>query len=307
MTRLRQSRPGENVDALCALFGSTKQAYYQRIKYEFAKRAADDVIVEMCRDLRETCPGVGARKLQRMLRDEFGVECGRDRLFALLDREGMLLRQRHRKPRTTYSGHLLRVYPDLVREVAPMRPNEVWASDITYVRAESGFLYLFLVTDMYSRKIVGWALAADMRACHAVKALKMAIRQKADPKLSTIHHSDRGTQYCSSDYVRVLRKNRILPSMTQGGDPRDNAHAERVNGTIKNEFLKQWDVTRSNANRLVDKAVTAYNDHRPHASIDWLTPSEAHLMEGPIERRWKKYPWYSQQNPGINANFAASP
>ncbi len=279
---------------LCALFGATKQAYYQGNKYEYAERVADQVIAEMCRDLRDGCAGVGTRKLQKMLLKEFGVECGRDRLFALLDREGMLLRPRRRKPRTTFSGHALRTYPNLVKEVVPMRPNEVWVSDITYVRVDGSFRYLFLITDMYSRKIVGWAQAADMSAAHALEALRMAIAQKADPNLPTIHHSDRGSQYCSAAYVRELNKHSILPSMTEGGDPRDYAHAERVNGTIKNEFLKHWGVTADNVNRLVKKAIASYNDQRPHASIEWLTPSEAHQMEGPLERRWKKYPWYSK-------------
>lgn len=295
------------VSELCELFGVSKQAYYKGNRAEFSEVIADEVVAEMVRDIRKRCPGVGTRKLQKMLVKYYNLDYGRDRLFSLLDKQGLLLRRRHRQPRTTFSGHIFPVYPNLVKEIVPMRPNEVWVSDITYIRVEDGFMYLFLVTDMYSRKIVGWALADNMMAEHAVAALRMAISQKADLRLSTIHHSDKGTQYCCAAYVKMLKRNNILISMTEAPDPRENAYAERINGTIKNEFLKPLKPTRSNVYDVVREAIHNYNTFRIHASIGWLTPEEAHHSEGPLERKWKHYPWYHKDVSEENANFADIP
>lgn len=303
--RLRSEDSAARVEDLCGLFGVTKQAYYQGVKFSYKEVAEEDVVIEMVKDMREKCPGIGTRKLQMMLRANYQVDYGRDRLFRLLDREGLLLRQRHRKPRTTFSGHLLPVYPNLVKGITPMRPNHVWVSDITYVKVDGAFMYLFLITDMYSRKIVGWALASDMGAEHAVSALKMALRQRGDKSAELIHHSDRGTQYCSQRYVKLLRKNGASVSMTENGDPRENAYAERVNGTIKNEYIKRMDISAENAPKVVAKAINNYNDNRPHASIEWLTPSEAHQMEGLLDRKWKHYPWYKARNTEKSPNFAS--
>lgn len=160
---------------LCELFGVSKQAYYKGNRTEYTEVITNEVVTEMVQDIRRRCPGVGTRKLQKMLDKYYNVNYGRDRLFALLDRHGLLLRRRHRQPRTTFSGHIFPVYPNLLKEIAPMRPNQVWVSDITYIRMKDGFMYLFLITDMYSRKIVGWALADNMMAKNAVAALRMAI------------------------------------------------------------------------------------------------------------------------------------
>ena len=157
---------------LCELFGVSKQAYYKGNRTEYTEVITNEVVTEMVQDIRRRCPGVGTRKLQKMLDKYYNVNYGRDRLFALLDRHGLLLRRRHRQPRTTFSGHIFPVYPNLLKEIAPMRPNQVWVSDITYIRMKDGFMYLFLITDMYSRKIVGWALADNMMAKNAVAALR---------------------------------------------------------------------------------------------------------------------------------------
>lgn len=321
MTCLRGEYPNCTIDTLCELFGHTKQAWYQSNKYTYKETVEEKVIVDMCKDIRENCPGVGARKLQAMLKQNYGITCGRDRLFDMLDGAGMLLRQRHRAPRTTYSGHVMPVYPNIVGNLLPMRPNHVWVSDITYVRVENEFMYLFLITDMYSRKIVGWCLSDNMEASNAIKALKMAIAQRKDSSLPVIHHSDRGSQYCCSRYVKLLRKNHINISMTENGDPRENAYAERINGTIKNEFLKKRVLTKGNAHDVVKKDIEAYNFIRPHDSIARLTPAAAHELSGELKRMWKHYPWYhkenekktedltheSKDNSGKSINFAHTP
>ena len=262
--------------------------------------------MDIVKDIRQDLPGTGTRKLIYLLKENYGIRYGRDKLFALLDRENLLIRQRHRKPRTTWSGHPFPVYPNLVKDIVPMRPNEVWVSDITYIKTVEGFKYLFLITDMYSRKIVGWSLAADMRAEHALEALRMALAQKGDGGLSTIHHSDRGTQYCCSDYVAALKADSIKISMTEKGDPRENAYAERINGTIKNEFLKHISCAPDEFQTAVCNSIQAYNVLRPHASIDYMTPEEAHARSGEIKRRWKHYPWYHKDNQKENVTFAAA-
>lgn len=299
--------PRAGVSELCELFGVSKQAFYKGCASDFSKDVLNDVVVEIVKDIRERCPKVGTRKLQLMLKKYYGLSYGRDRLFALLEENGLLVRQRHRKPRTTFSGHVLPVYPNMVKGLVPTRPNEVWVSDITYIRVGDKFLYLFLITDMYSRKIVGWALSENMGASNAVKALRMAIAQKPDLRLETIHHSDRGLQYCCADYVKLLKSHGILISMTEASDPRENAYAERVNGTIKNEFLRPLKANEENVAGLVCKAIKEYNTFRPHSSIEWLTPEEAHHMEGPLERKWKTYPWYHKPTSEECDNFAAIP
>lgn len=292
---------------LCELFGASKQAYYKGNRAEFSDAVSDDVVIQIVKDIRQRCPGVGTRKLQKMMEKYYNISYGRDKLFSLLERHGLLLRRRHRRTRTTFSGHIFPVYPNLVREIALVRPNQVWVSDITYLRVGDSFLYLFLVTDMYSRKIVGWTLSDNMMAENAVAALRMAISQKADPQTSTIHHSDKGTQYCCTAYVRELKRNNILISMTESPDPRENAYAERINSTIKNEFLKRLNPLHDNVHDIVRDAILNYNSFRIHASIDWLTPEEAYYSEGPLERKWKHYPWYHKENPEENANFAVIP
>lgn len=258
-------------------------------------------------DIRMQCPGIGTRKLQYMLREQYGIRYGRDKLFALLEREKMLIRQRHRKPRTTWSGHIFPVYPNLVKEIVPTRPNEVWVSDITYIKAEGAFLYLFLITDMYSRKIIGWELASDLLAKHAVSALEQAIEQKRKSQLPTIHHSDRGAQYCCGAYVSKLAEANITISMTEQGDPRENAYAERINGTVKNEFVKILTPTKQTVRMLVENAIHSYNQVRPHSSIGYLTPAIAHTKSGELKRMWKTYPWYSEKLSEKRVNFVPQP
>lgn len=303
MSCLREEYPSETPESLCALFGHTKQAYYQKRMYEYKDKVEEDIVLEIVRDIRKDCPGVGTRKLHWMLKETYGQKFGRDQLFALLDREQMLLRQRHRHPKTTDSNHSLKKWPNLVKAMVPTRPNQVWVSDITYVKVDGETMYLFLITDMYSRKIVGWVFSDNMEAENAIIALKMAIRQRKGKGLPTIHHSDRGSQYCSTKYVNLLKKHGIDISMTESGDPRDNAYAERVNGTIKNEFLRSLNPSKDNVAEMVKSSITTYNERRPHASIAYLTPSVAHTMEGEIERMWKKYPWYSKGKSGFFTNF----
>ena len=226
--------------------------------------------------------------LERFIQ-EHHISIGRDAFFDLLSERKLLVRKRKRiKPITTFSDHWMRKYPNLIEGFYPTAPNQLWVSDITYVVVGDGFAYLSLITDAYSRKIVGFYISVDLSAEGCIKALKMALNN--NPVLGRlIHHSDRGSQYCCSDYVKILNDINIKISMTQNGDPRENAIAERVNGILKDELLDKVYLDYKQAVKGVSVAISTYNHQRPHGSIDYLTPFEAHFRSGELKRRWKNY------------------
>lgn len=288
---MHERHPSLRMDVLCGLFGRSKQAFYQHHRKADENRIDKERILLHIREIRDNLPGCGVRKIHEMLRRHHQTcHIGRDRLFDLLREEGMLIRKRKRKKRTTYSDHHMRVYPNAVTDVIPVRPNEIWVSDITYLQYLDKDYYLFLVTDAYSHKIVGWTLSDNMKVNNAVQALRMALRQRKD-KNHLIHHSDRGSQYASYKYMRLLKRNGIMPSMTENGDPRENAIAERVNGILKEEFFKYMQLTENNINKEIANAITNYNTRRIHYSIGLMTPEEAHRSTGKLDRMWKKYPY----------------
>lgn len=212
---------------------------------------------------------------------------GRDRFNELLrDASMLVVSRRARKPRTTFSGPWKR-YPNLIRDYVPTAANQLWVGDITYVRLRDGFAYLSLITDAYSRKIVGYSLYRDLSARGCVGALRMALRNNPD-RNSLIHHSDRGLQYSSSAYLKVLGP-RIRVSMTEKSDPLENAIAERVNGILKDELLEKRFDSFGEAKAGIGEAVNIYNNFRPHLSVDMLTPAEAHTRTGTLKRHWKNY------------------
>lgn len=213
---------------------------------------------------------------------------GRDAFFELLRANGLLVRRKRSYARTTFSYHRFRKYPDLARELVPGRANQLWVSDITYIRVGQDFAYLSLVTDAYSRKIIGFCLSHDLSTDSCLKALKMALVTRLTD-LPLIHHSDRGIQYCSRAYIHLLKKKGIGISMTQSGNPRDNAIAERVNGILKQELLKEYYDNIGIAYTNIKQAIAIYNTLRPHSSVDMLTPENAHTKTGQIKRRWRNY------------------
>lgn len=277
---------------LCSLFGKTRQAYYKKNKATFKEQVNNDLIITLVKKVREKQKRLGARKLLYMISRELPEEqqIGRDAFFDLLRKHGLLVRKRKTRVTTTNSYHWLHKYPNLIREFVPLRPNHLWVSDITYIKTETGFLYLFLITDAYSRKIIGWRLAETMEAKHAIQALLMSISQLPADNMELIHHSDRGIQYCSFKYVGHLQKHNIKISMTENGNPYENAIAERVNGILKSEWL--YDIPLKNyiqANKVIKPIIYTYNSERPHSSIEWLTPQEAHSKAGELKRLWKSY------------------
>ncbi len=221
---------------------------------------------------------------------------GRDQFFEFLSEEGLLLRRRKRRVRTTMNKHCMPVYPDLLKRARIERPGQAMASDITYWAVPEGFYYVFLITDVCSHKIIGHCLAQSMDGAHALKALRMAMGGSYHVLKDQFHHSDRGSQYCYARYVNCLRSQGMRVSMTETSDPRDNAIAERVNGILKNELMEHLvpeNFTQGKA--MLDQAVWIYNEERLHMSIDFEVPSKAHELDHRLPQRWKNY--YATVNP----------
>ena len=277
---------------MCDLFGRCRQAYYQRNKYNYKEEVKEEILLQLVEKQRELMPKLGGRKLLELIQPRLPTELsiGRDSFFDFLRCHGLLVGKRRRRVKTTYSNHWLRKYPNLIKEFVPTRSNQLWVSDITYVETVSGFVYLNLITDAYSRKIVGWAIGETLEAKYTIEALKMALKQIPKGSEGLIHHSDRGVQYCCGDYVKILNKNHVQISMTENGDPRENAIAERVNGILKDEWLNQIRLKSiEEAIKELKRIVLIYNSCRPHSSLDMKTPEYAHSQSGVFKKRWKTY------------------
>ncbi|HTG56034.1 MAG TPA: IS3 family transposase [Niabella sp.] len=274
----------------CALFGKSRQAYYEQINNLDNQGFRDALVLRLVAEIRKDLPRCGTDKLHFLLQDAFkehGIKMGRDALYRLLDRHGKLIRHRRRKPYTTDSNHPYRKYPNLIRDLELSAPGQLWVSDITYIRLCHGFAYLSIITDAYSHKIVGYKLHPTLHSQGAIDALLMAQKDvKRQPGL--IHHSDRGVQYCCTDYVTMIEHLDIQLSMTEKGDPYENAIAERINGILKIEFLLEQTFSGlTEAEQAVAIAVKNYNHLRPHLSCDMMTPVMAHERHGLLKKHWK--------------------
>lgn len=289
------------VTNLCALSGVTRQAFYKRDDdLLFRRLAKEQFVVQYVREVRKKDPQMGSDNLWRMYRSRFNDEhrVGRDVFRSILHERGLNIRRRHRAPRTTDSRHNLPTYPNLVKNVIPTRPNQIWVSDITYIPIEDAsarqgyrFCFLTLIMDAYSKRILGQHVAPTLEAEYSIRALKMALKTLSEGFEETlIHHSDRGCQYASAEYIRQLTIHHVTPSMTENGNPKDNAMAERVNNTVKNELLHGKTFTSlRQVKAAVDQAILFYNRERPHSSLDWHTPDQAHQMEGEMKRHWHSW------------------
>jgi transposase InsO family protein len=256
------------------------------------------IVIKRVKEIREDLPRAGVNKLHYMLAEELQahqIKMGRDALRNLLWQHGYLVHSRRRRPYTTNALHPYRKYPNLIRDMEINKAGQLWVSDITYIKLTQSFCYLSIVTDAYSRKIIGYQLHSNLKATGAVNALIKALQSTKTEQL--IHHSDRGIQYCCSEYVDILEHAGINISMTEKGDPYENAIAERVNGILKTEFfLNQTFASFNEAKAAVDNTVEKYNRKRPHASCDYLTPSMAHEQQGILTKRWKKKTFYNPFN-----------
>lgn len=274
------------------LLGYSRQSYYQGIKYIQQKAYQADVIIEEVLRYRKHQKRIGTRKLLEEMAGFLAAhqfQIGRDSMFDLLAERGLLVAKRKRRGCiTTLSKHRFKKYPNIIRDFIPIEPNQLWVSDITYIHLKEGFVYLSLITDAYSRKIVGFYLSENLSAKGPLKALEMALKNNPNIK-NLIHHSDRGVQYCCDDYIKKLNDNGVKISMTEKGDPLENAIAERVNGILKQELLEEVFSDYLTAQTQVAIACSTYNFLRPHGSIDNLKPFEAHQKSGELNKRWKNY------------------
>jgi transposase InsO family protein len=282
---------------LCGWFGITRQAYYQNNWDGISTTLEEDLVIQKVKQIRQNHRRMGTRKLYEMLQPfmlEHQIKMGRDALFTMLCANQMLVRRRKRRIQTTNSFHWLRKYPNLIRNFVPTAPNQLWVSDITYWKINTGeHLYISFITDVYSHKIVGYQVAETMEAIESIHALQMALSALgAESHLNLTHHSDRGIQYCSHAYVKLLQDYNIKISMTENGDPLENAVAERINGIIKDEYLETYEINSlKDAKELLKAVVELYNNERPHMSISNLTPNHIHHSKTQIktEKLWKNY------------------
>jgi len=281
--------------SLCGWFGLTRQAYYQNGWKGIDISIEEELLLKEVQSIRQNHKRMGTRKLLEKLSPfmlEHQIKMGRDGLFDLLSVNHLLVRKRKRRIQTTQSFHWLRKYLNLIREFVPTAPNQLWVSDITYWKINNNnHVYISFITDAFSHKIVGYHVAESLESIETIQALKMALSDLgSESHFQLIHHSDRGVQYCHHDYVKLLQDYDIKISMTENGDPLENAIAERVNGIIKEEYLQDYTVnTITEAKKVLSFVVKLYNEERPHMSIGNLFPNQVHKLNLKTEKLWKNY------------------
>jgi len=280
---------------LTEYFGVSRQAYYKQLKANKQGNQDIEIIVDLVKSKRKKMHRLGCKKLHYTLQPELnqlGIKCGRDKFFRVLKQERLLVKKLKSYTVTTQSYHRFNKHPNLIMDTTINRPEQVWVSDITYIRTTQGFMYLSLITDAYSKQIMGYNLSNNMKTVSSKKALTMALRNRKYPDMPLIHHSDRGFQYCSPEYTDVLDDNNINISMTTKYDPYENAIAERVNGILKQEFILDYgNITKSEAKSIVNQSISIYNYERPHLSCQYLTPVQAHEFGNYELKKWsKKFP-----------------
>lgn len=276
----RQKNKQYSIEIICNVFDLKRDAYYKYKKRCASKEIVEQTVIKLVKKSRQTLPREGTRKLMKSLKTDFkksNLKIGRDQLFKILRKNRLLVKRKKYSSRTTNSYHRFYKYKNSIKGVKINRPNQVWASDITYIRTIKGFCYLALITDMYSRKIVGFDLSDSLELKGCVRALNKAIYNAKNIKGLT-HHSDRGIQYCSNIYTQILKRKKIEISMTEENHCYENAMAERVNGILKDEFyLDQTFTSLTQAKTAAKNAIKLYNNKRLHLSLDYKTPNYVHL------------------------------
>lgn len=277
---------------MCSLFGISRQAYYKQKLRNLHVKAHRNQIVELVLPYRKKMSRLGTIKVYDLIKPQMeqnNVKCGRDKLFRILKEERMLIKKKKNYTKTTNSMHRYKRHPNLIVNLNINRPEQVWVSDITYIKTKKRHLYLSLVTDAFSKKIMGYYLANNQRAESSLKALNMAINNRIYPDKALIHHSDRGFQYCADEYTEVLVENNIDISMTTKYDPYENAIAERVNGILKSEFdIGEGFIDMKDAKKVIKESIQTYNQLRPHLTCRLRTPNQAHINPNFEPVKWKK-------------------
>jgi transposase InsO family protein len=288
------------VGPLCELFGKTRHAYYDKLWHHQKSYSNHQIVMELLLQLKREAPGLGTPTIYKLLKQPLqlhGIKMGRITLHNFRLKHGLVSKPKRKFVRTTDSFHHYRKYPNLIKGLTVDECDQLWVSDITYIRIESDFQFLSLITDAYSRKIVGYHLHPSLTTEGPLQALHMALSCLDSMPEGLIHHSDRGTQYCCSQYVQVLQSYKVSISMTEKGDPYENAVAERINGILKNIFdLQRTFADQSQAAEAIHKAVTFYNTVRPHTSVEDFTPAKAHTLTGSLKRLWKPKIYKQKQN-----------
>jgi transposase InsO family protein len=271
------------------LFGIDRQVYYRRIRRKIVKQDKAEQVILMVDAIRKIMPRIGTRKLYYLLSDKLLLmKIGRDKFFDILRANHLLIQPKRSYHITTNSHHRFRKHENLILDLEINRPEQVWVSDITYIGKRDNPCYLSLVTDAYSKKIMGYFVANNLNTQSSVMALKMALKQRKNFNLPLIHHSDRGIQYCANEYQEELIKKRVLCSMTQNSDPYENAVAERINGILKQEFsIDKYNQGAKITNQIVKESVAIYNGLRPHYSNFMLTPNQMHSQNKTKMRTYK--------------------
>jgi len=272
------------------LFGVSRQVYYRKIKSKQKRQDKATRVIQLVRNIRKDMPRIGTRKLYYMLRKDLKLlSVGRDRLFRILQANHLLITPKRSYRITTHSHHRFKKHKNLIEGLSITRPEQVWVSDITYLGSREKPCYLSLITDAYSKLIVGHKVSKNLNTENCVSALNMALRNRLYKSETLIHHSDKGIQYCSDDYQKSLIDNRVLCSMTESYDPYQNAVAERVNGILKQEFMiDSYRVKLSVINQIVKESIHIYNNKRPHYSGYMLTPKQMHNQRSIQIRTYKK-------------------
>jgi len=284
---MKDNYPGISLVRFCRLLGVTRQSYYQHFWQKELVSTEEELIIDKVVEIRRSHRHMGTRKLYEKLQPfilEHQIKMGRDALFDVLASNNLLVRRKKRSVSTTNSFHRYKKYPNLIKGFKPTSPNQLWVSDITYWKIKMGF------TDAYSKMIIGYHVAQNMEAVQTAQALRMALSTSSPELYGLTHHSDRGSQYCSEIYVNLLKQAGVHISMTQSGDPLENAIAERINGIIKEEYLNDYQVDDiAQARELLQKVVELYNEQRPHQSIGYLTPQYVHQNNIKTQKLWKNY------------------
>jgi len=289
---MKDRNKNTSLASICRLLGMSRQAYYQYWWHNEDISIEQELVIKQVTQMKKDHRHMGTRKIYELIQPfliDHQIKMGRDALFTLLAGHGMLVKRYKRRISTTDSYHMYRKFPNLIKDFVPLGPNQLWVSDITYWRINERFLYISFITDAYSRKIVGYNIAETLLSVETVKALKMAL--KGAENISFLHHhSDRGLQYCCNEYIQILEEHEVRISMTESGDPRDNAIAERLNGIIKNEYLKSYKVNGlAEGKQVLDFVIRLYNDERPHMSLGYLTPNLIHAGKAKPDQLWKNY------------------
>ena len=273
----------------CTLFGIDRQVYYRRIKRRSVKQDKAQLVVKMVLEIRTQMPRIGSKKLYYLLNQDLKtLKIGRDKFIDILRANHLLIVPKRSYHITTNSHHRFRKYKNQLLDLQINKPEQVWVSDITYIGKREKPCYLSLITDAYSKKIVGYNVSDNLNTQSSLVALRLAVKQRKNKEIPLIHHSDRGLQYCANEYQKLLCKNEIQPSMTQNSDPYENAVAERINGILKQEFyIDKYNKDLPIMKQIIKETVAIYNEKRPHLSNHMLTPNQMHEQSKLIMKTYK--------------------